>query len=318
MNISLLDFVLDDERAYMDVPKELFLKKINKEFDWLKKKGITQFSQVVKGYCGDCNKGCGGYTFLTDNKDYLDLLFEEEGNEIQDIYICSKFINEKEIEKEYEVYFSFYEDEKTNFKPSIDILIKKSNIEIAEEDFNQFKNNITDVEDICNWHYNSEKIGNSFDLFEEFDYKFYKSFGKIKAEISSIYEIVAKYKLAVKAMKEFNSFDLKNEKNLVNWVLKYKNDNISFSSYEKNKNWEQNSLIHLESDPTVIFDCSKYKESLLFSDIYERYYLMLCEKYSPTKKHFEQNGGEVEGSLSTFLYLHGVHLDILVNHKSEI
>lgn len=104
MNITLLDVVLDDDRAYMDVSKELFLKKLNNEFEDLKGNGINKFEIIKKGTCASCYKGCGGYTFLTKNNDFLDLLFIENNNEIEDLFLCSEFINEEKLQKNNHIY----------------------------------------------------------------------------------------------------------------------------------------------------------------------------------------------------------------------
>ena len=64
---------------YMDVPKDTFIEKLDSKFNILNSQGIHEFSRVLKGYCGgDCNNGCGGYTFVTTDNQVLDLIVEEE------------------------------------------------------------------------------------------------------------------------------------------------------------------------------------------------------------------------------------------------
>ena len=83
MNADMLDILLDDDKSYMDVPKITFIEKLDKIFDRLKDQGISNFSRVMKGHCGgNCNNGCGGYTFLTEDNQSLDLIIEEENEEV--------------------------------------------------------------------------------------------------------------------------------------------------------------------------------------------------------------------------------------------
>jgi hypothetical protein len=54
MNIAVLDAVLDNDKAYMEVSKELFIKTLSNEFESLKKQGVTKFEKVSKGTCNEC------------------------------------------------------------------------------------------------------------------------------------------------------------------------------------------------------------------------------------------------------------------------
>ena len=105
MDIDLLDVVLDNDIAYMEVSKSLFIKTLSNKFKRLKKQGVTKFAKISKGTCNKCYKGCNGYTFLTKNNDYLDLLFKEENNEVVDLFRCSDFKNEGKLIKKNCVYF---------------------------------------------------------------------------------------------------------------------------------------------------------------------------------------------------------------------
>lgn len=79
-NTQQLEALLDDKKAYMDVPKDLFLKTLNKKFQFLKNHGIVQFDEVHPGICQKCNKGCEGLTFFSNQGFYLDLFIEMEQN----------------------------------------------------------------------------------------------------------------------------------------------------------------------------------------------------------------------------------------------
>lgn len=300
MNINLLDVVLDDTRAYMDVSKDLFLKKLNNEFDDLKENGINKFEVIKKGTCASCYKGCGGYTFLTKNNDFLDLLFIENKNEIEDLFLCSEFINEENLQKENHIYFSFKEDEKANFNPTIELVRKQQEIKKAENEFKKFENTITDIELIIFWLHKYEKFYNSISTYERWNYYFISSFTSIFVTVKSIYDIIKYNPMASKAMDEFEKIEKENEFGIIDWLIKHENNELYvISGYEILENWKTNNLIKLinsefdEEDTkyeNVIIEVKRYKQSIEFSLTYADLYYTYMEKYHPTKEIFEIYG----------------------------
>ena len=175
MDIDLLDVCLDNNKAYMEVSKKLFIKTLSNEFENLKKQGVTKFEKVSKGTCNKCYKGCNGYTFSTKNDDYLDLLFKEENNKIVDLFRCSDLNNAENLIKKNCVYFRFKKDESKNYNPSPHIASLQKQIEVAVKDFEKFEDKITDIEEFIFWYKDNKKLYNSVkDL--HWDYNFVWSF----------------------------------------------------------------------------------------------------------------------------------------------
>ena len=68
-----------------------------KAFEHFEKAG-DKVLELHKGACGGCTKGCKGFTFLGKQGHYMDILFLMEGKEIKDVYECSNFVNEDEVQ----------------------------------------------------------------------------------------------------------------------------------------------------------------------------------------------------------------------------
>ena len=308
MNTEMLSLILDDDKSYMDVPKEIFIERLEKEFDSLRSQGIYKFSKNSKGYCGggsDCdNNGYGGYSFLTEDNQSLDLIFEEENNEIKDICTCSIFINNKQIENHHKIYFFFKEDEKSNYIPTKRDLSLQIQIETAFSDFNKFKNDVTPIDDFCNWSSNVSKFYDSINLFERLNLKFTDKIFPLIMSNSYVEELINSYSIAKKAMEEYKVLDISNENELIKWVLKYEENELSYGDCKKVNNWEQNNLILHGQDDSVVIDCNKYAESLLFSEVQPKHYWELFEKYKMTHKEFnieKTKDEKIQFELKTFL-----------------
>ena len=316
MDIEKLEQLLDDNRPYMDVPKSLFLDKLKIQFDKCKKNEVTSFDKLVSGVCASCNKGCKGYSFVTKDNHTLDLFFEEENEEVTDVYLCNKLEVKEKISPNYQMYFNFYEDEKVTFKPSVDFLIKKQNIENAITEFEQFKDRFVFIEEIGYWKNKHLELVNEFAapfFFREERYLLFEPFSGLCSNLRNVIEHIEKHKFAIQALSELEATE--NEEELVYWLFTYEWGHLSDYGFERLHGWEQNGLITLKEYPSIIIDCSGYIESLQFSFLYSKHHDDLVEKYNPTKEHFEKSSGGIEYSLESHLRIHGMYLGILPEKK---
>lgn len=320
MDMVLLDVVLEEDKAYMEVSKKLFIKTLSNKFENLHKQGVTKFEKVSKGICNKCYKGCNGYTFMTKNNDYLDLLFKEEKNEIVDLFRCSDFKNEENLIKKNCIYFRFKKDESKNYNPSSHISSLQEQVENEVKRFEKFENKTTDIEEFILWFKDNMKLYDSVkDL--HWDYNFVWSFLSIYVTIENFDKLVRNHISAKKALAEF---DNSNEKSIVDWLIKYEKSNLRFSSgYEKTENWEKTNLILFKNGETffetggeiklfnnVLVDIKECKESIEISDLFSKHYWEFEKKYAPTKELFEIYG-DFEIELSEYLSARGLYSDIL-------
>lgn len=96
LDIEMIDSILDDNKTYQDFPKHVFISKLMSVFEYFEKVGDKILS-IHKGGCAGCSKGCRGFTFLGRKGDYMDILFEKDGDEIKDIYDCANFVNDEKV-----------------------------------------------------------------------------------------------------------------------------------------------------------------------------------------------------------------------------
>jgi len=103
MDIDNLRLHLQDKYTYEDTTKELFLNQIASVFEAYKYSGDTELL-LFEGACNSDGKNCPncgikGYRFVGNNsKNYMDFLFETEGDDIKDIFSCEQFKTIVEIE----------------------------------------------------------------------------------------------------------------------------------------------------------------------------------------------------------------------------
>tara|TARA_R110002110_G_scaffold89504_2_gene233093 strand:- start:541 stop:1605 length:1065 start_codon:yes stop_codon:yes gene_type:complete len=324
MDIDLLNVVLDNDKAYMEVSKELFIETLSNEFESLKKQGVTKFDKVIKGVCNSSCSDCGGYTFLTKNNDYLDLLFKEENNEIVDLFRCSDFKNEENLIKKKCIYFRFRKDDNKNYNPSSNISLLQEQVEIAVKEFEKFENKITDIEEFVFWFKDNKKLYNSVKNFD-WHYNFVWPFLSIYVTIENFNELVNNHNSAKKALAKF---DDSTEKSMIDWLIKYENSGVGVSrGYEKTENWKKTNLILFKNGETffetggeiklykkVLIDVKKYKETIDFTDLYHKYFWEYEKKYSPTKELFEVYG-DFEIELSEYLSARNLYPEILKKYN---
>lgn len=100
MDIDLLRYYLKDKYTYQEATKEVFLDKIERIFEVFRKAGDKEL-WMYEGVCAgaDCpNCGKKGYRLVGNHsKNYLNLIFELNGDEITDIYSCSQFKSDIEV-----------------------------------------------------------------------------------------------------------------------------------------------------------------------------------------------------------------------------
>ena len=100
MDITILRRYLKNEYTYEEATKEIFLNEIEAIFEAHRNSGDTELL-LYPGVCnGKTCENCGkkGYRFVGNHSNnYVDLIFETEGDDIKDIYSCGEFKSDKEI-----------------------------------------------------------------------------------------------------------------------------------------------------------------------------------------------------------------------------
>jgi len=311
LDFEALQNLLDDNRSYMDVSKDLFLSTLKQKIN--EYENLKSYESVVEGICTHCNKGCKAYKFKAENLPSLPLYFEEKEGKVTDIYLCNALKEDKPDEHDWYIYFSFYEEEKLTFKPSIEHLIILQRVEKAVEEFNNLeKIGLVSIEEVVYWYNKCQLLARELELDNPFvgiEYKAYKHINTLYSEVSNLVHNFKKNDLAKNALNAYNKINTENERSIVKWLLE--NDNNYFFDLKKTDNWEKTGFLILETNPNLLVDCNGYLDGFFLSEIYSTHLNEIMEKYQPKNEHFEQNGGSVECSLKSYLKLHKKYLDLL-------
>jgi hypothetical protein len=93
LDLEMVSDLLDDNRTYQDMKKEVFIEKLGIAFDTFRERGDTYLNRS-EGFCNApiCNYKKNGYSLRgTCSHDFMDLIFETENDLIKDIYECTEF-----------------------------------------------------------------------------------------------------------------------------------------------------------------------------------------------------------------------------------
>jgi hypothetical protein len=313
MDSTMLEILLDDNKTYQDAAKEVFLEKINDAFSKLNKSGDT-FLLSYEGFCNseECsNKGCKGYSFIGNkSKKHIDLIFEELDDDINDIYHCSGFkTKDTSVETESLIYIDIKNDEKADFKPSIDFLIKSQKCKLAYEELIQYQNKVIDKEVYLVWLEKFHHLYKSFDL-PPFFYSEFDKFHTLYYRINELNDFLQSTDFAREAVTDFQNIDKYNEPQLLKWLIKYEKigenltlflfEDIDFENPEKSEYFVVDNFKISTSD----FICvAKFKF------MFDEHYWNMLEKYSTfseeeTIRYINEND-EISKYISSLSY----HLD---------
>jgi hypothetical protein len=310
LNFKKLEVLLDDNLSYMDVTKDLFLTTLKKKFASY---GIQEpFDEILEGVCNNCNKGCKAYRFLYKKHTSLPLYFEEKEGNVVDIYLCKDLLTGDVSDKNSaEIFIYFYQEEKVNFKPSLEHLINIQRVETATDVFEKMaEKGLVPIEDVVYWYNRCASLASDL----KFDFLFttnYKTFVQIEANYNELYFIAQNFQnnhTANSDLMAFTIIDKKNEREIVKWLIK--NEFKYTCTFKKTKGWQKTGIIILKTKPELVVDASDYLAPFILKDAYWRLNNRIMKKYKPTNEHYAQNRFGIEYSLKGYLTLHNKYLDL--------
>ena len=310
LDFEELGNLLDDNRSYMEVTKTLFLSTLKQKL--ANYKDLISYEKVEEGICGKCNKGCKAYKFKAQNFPSLNLFFEEKNGKVTDIYLCNSLKTETTDESNWDIFFSFYDEEKVNFSPTIKYSINIQKIDEAIKEFNNLESmGLTTINDVAHWYNKHKFLADELELNNPFVSRKHKAFDHIDSLYNKVSDLVHNYNnnhLAREAFEQYHQLNRTDEKSIVSWLLKHKDK--YFFSLKKTNNWRKTGIIILETEPNLVVDCSDYLDSFIFDDIYKHHHSQIMTRYEPTDEHFEKNDGTIKWSLESYLKLHNKYLDL--------
>ena len=192
------------------------------------------------------------------------------------------------------------------------LISNKQKIEEALAEFDQFNGRFVFIEEFGYWKNKYQNLYDEFNLpklFRNEDYIAFQPFRELCGNIRILINHLENQNIAKLALSELDKVDT--EKELVNWLMKNDDKYISDYGIERLKGWEENSNIKIKSYPLMTINASSCKETLRFTQLYNKHYNKLLKKYKLKKMHFKNSDAGFMYPLAIHLRIHGVYLDLL-------
>ena len=231
MNIDNLRLILNDKYLYQDTTKEIFLNEIESFFEAHKNSEDTELI-IYKGKCaGKTCENCGkqGYRFVGNkSKNYFDLLFEMNGDDITDICSCPQFNANEEIDnlgEKGEIEINL--DDQASYVKTPEYWTKLYAATTACSEIITTPPRIVSYNELCYWidkNAVTDSLIGRFDLFGEPNIMKWTKFSILYADLKKIRSYITshieEFRLAI-----YQSKKIQTEQDLVDWIVKYEDIN---------------------------------------------------------------------------------------------
>lgn len=287
MNIAALEILLDDAKTYQDATKEVFLKKLKELYLAHKKIGDDYFI-AYQGKCGAKSSRCDncgktGYRFVGNHSNhYFDFIFELDGQNISDIYDCSRFETIKAIDNlQSKTSLDFNEDEKTYFIKTPEYLVKVNAAREAFSEISTIPSQLLDFEQLSYWVDKyailSERIG-EFDIFEPI--MKWTPFVRLYSDLKVIKDFLnSNFKLIQIANTHYKT--LQTEQDYIDWIVNYYTIfDSALPDLKDNLTIEKSVVSYkIDNETTLFFQGSEFLETYHFLKNYSTKNEELLKKY---------------------------------------
>jgi len=284
MDIAKLRLHLKDECNYQETTKEIFLNRIEEIFDAYKNSGDTELI-IYKGACAGkkcVNCGNKGFRFVGNNSgNYMDLLFEIEGDDIKDIYYCAKFKTEIKIKKRGEkshIYFN--KDDQVTFNKTPDYWAKVYSASAAFSEIISSPPRRIDFSELSYWvkkHSVTDETIGSYSIFKS--KMRWTQFSELYADLKRTEHYISLYLNDIKYSISKISI-LNTEEELIDWILE---NEILYeaASYDLSCNFIKDGEHYtLSRKNIIIFHGEQFDITYKFLNFYSENHQKLLDKYN--------------------------------------
>ena len=284
MDIAKLRLYLKDYYTYQETTKEIFLNEVEEIFEAHRNSGDSGLL-IFEGACaGKKCENCGkkGYRFVGNHSgNYMDLLFETEGEDIKDIFDCVQFKAGQDIQglkTKADIYIPL--DEQVIFNKTPEYWSKVQDAIAAYSEIITMPPSKLNFEELNNWldkHSGLNVLIGNYDVFQP-NMKW--------SPFSRRYDSLNKIRRYM--FKQINEFieanylinQIQTEVDLINWLLKY--DKIYENApIDLKYDFElvDDNFRYNERNP-IIFSGDEFLETISFFDYYHTKYYEILSKYS--------------------------------------
>ena len=286
LDVNKLHAMLDDNRTYQDTSKDFFLSKVGELFEVYKKAGDTKLTAFAGRCCsGECpNLGREGFSFVGNlSKYHLNIIIEGNTDEVTDMYYCSDFLPNDDLEVTRELEIDIRDDEQVIFKPSIQYLITSEKCLAAIDDLKDFSINIIAKENYLYWLAKHREMFRSF-VLPPIRYRKYDDFFNLYSIINCFFNWVTYEQELETAIIAFNAMDQSDEAHLLQWLVQYEPlwEEVLSWPYDIDNN-DKPDLIYVDKDHNLMIQASECASVDNFLKNFQSNYWTSLEKYRFTQ-----------------------------------
>jgi hypothetical protein len=308
MDIEMLEVVLDDGRTYMNARKDVFLGKVNEVFDKFKEGGDSEL-MIHKGECvhRECpNRGKKGYCFVGNvSGNYSNFIFDETVTEVNDIYVCNGFkiddfykVGNEVIKLNSEITFMIWSNEQADAVVDEDELAFDEFCREAIAEILSGEITFITEKELFDW------ILKYADFYRRFigieTYGLIEKVLDIYKRLMWFCDIFVMGADAEKALNEFSTVNLTNEKELLAWLIKFEETGYKLTSMDVEGWFEEDKIksgyYEIDGKYHVFVEIGNLLMLVDLKKLYNEYYWVLLKKYntvndylySALPKYFEE------------------------------
>lgn len=304
MSSDMLSEILSNEITYQDANKEVFVDKLNEAFNKFRRENdsyLTPFAGVCNSK--ECtNTGCKGFSFVGNiSGATLDLIIEEKNGEVHDIYHCHGMVSNNqpgEYDKQINIYVS--RDEKADFVPTTEYLLKGQQTDKAVDDIYSYENTCFSKSDVVYLVEKYESLYKStFNPFlglSRFD-KFEQAFDAL----NDLNKFIGYENKTASALTSYTSKDMNIDSNLVHWLLEFEDFGLFIGPLIYYM--DQAVLASNENGAVIFNNRTSFKVNRMEFDNEIRFCLLFSEKYWDfiDKYKSQDNFVEIESVIENYL-----------------
>jgi len=335
MDIAKLQAYLKDEYTYGNTTKDFFLNQFESIFETHRESGDTELllfpGACVSLTCSHCGKR--GYRFVGNHtKNYFDLIFELEGDDITDIYACFEFKSDTKVQglgTQADVYINI--DDQIDFHKTPEYWVKVS---AAKDAYNELvgqplrKFNLQDINYWLAKHADLYQRIGGYSVFKppmKWD-PFLSAYDFTRSLIKFVFDNLDEVRQANQSLAQ-----LKTEQETIDWLVKY--EAISkWSSLDPLLERINDDENYYKKDNLFLFKSEEYQDVCSFLFSYLDYNKPLLDKYTiyTAEEELEMyNEENIRNEKPNFNSLHfhlqkrkeleelGVEIPLYINQKSN-
>lgn len=284
MDIDNLRLNLKDEYSYEDTTKEIFLNEIDQVFQAHKNLGDTELIIYLGKCAGETCPNCGkkGYRFVGNHsKNYMDLIFEIEGDDILDFFTCCTFKTDSDVSEsgtKADIYINL--DDQNSFLKTPEYCAKVNSAKTAWAEIITIPPRQLNFEELSFWidkySVTNELIG-KVDPFES-PMK-WTPFSLLYNDLKEIRYYLSDHIAEIRtANSEIEH--IKTEKDLLIWLLNYEGIGKNVPFYLGYGFKEEGDYFKLHYYDTIHFKDDIFNDAMNFIAYFQKQHEEMLDKYT--------------------------------------